>query len=453
MNMKHEHKINNLGLPPLAGICTYEEAARIGYSVDHNVELLKRYNYIKTRTYLMLTAHIPQTPEWEVKSAISYHIWLESEHSLLFRKRVSEMRNPPLGLDKSPDPSLSAWMDEAIRSSSTIELLTAVYRVIKPEMIRSLNKHLAETNPLVDAPTCRMIRIILAEEASMVEWGEQAIQALLDSDSKRQAAIKWESHLQYYVAAAGGISGDYRMTPHGDHPTPRSDGQDYVMDVYPKRDERMHDTYNAFHPITVFNDESRDALERTYALICMRLREMDVPEYMSPIIYKTKDKPWEYYVDMGRQLFDEARHSMMGEAALVNEGIPFYDFPIQMVVPAAFNTELTPLETHAVLWGVEQSLMPKATGKAHEWDIAIAAGHELVAMFQDYDWADEVLHAQIGRKWLSPEFNDMAEMNAYKDMSIHKLEVAMLKFKHLSQQDDWWSLFMERARSIRNDRQ
>ena len=143
----------------------------------------------------------------------------------------------------------------------------------------------------------------------------------------------------------------------------------------------MYDTYNQFTPLSIFMDESRDHVERTYALICMRLREMDVPEYMSPIIYKTKGKPWEYYNELGCQFFDEARHAMMGEVTLYKEGIPFYEFPIQMVVSAAYNTQLLPIQSHTVLWGVEQSLMPKETGKRHEWFIATSAGNELVAMF------------------------------------------------------------------------
>ena len=47
--------------------------------------------------------------------------------------------------------------------------------------------------------------------------------------------------------------------------------------------------------------------------MCKRLREIDVPEMMAPILFKTHGKPWEYYRDMSRQLWDEARHAMMGE--------------------------------------------------------------------------------------------------------------------------------------------
>jgi len=33
---------------------------------------------------------------------------------------------------------------------------------------------------------------------------------------------------------------------------------------------------------------------------------------------RTKNKPWKFYRDMSRQLWDEARHAMMGEIGLQN---------------------------------------------------------------------------------------------------------------------------------------
>ncbi len=41
------------GIPPLAGLATYEEAARPGYGVDENVELMRRYNYVEGQLYRM----------------------------------------------------------------------------------------------------------------------------------------------------------------------------------------------------------------------------------------------------------------------------------------------------------------------------------------------------------------------------------------------------------------
>ena len=52
---------------------------------------------------------------------------------------------------------------------------------------------------------------------------------------------------------------------------------------------------------------------KTIMLYFKRMREIDVPEMISSILNETTGKPWEYYRDMTRQLWDEARHAMMGE--------------------------------------------------------------------------------------------------------------------------------------------
>lgn len=44
-----EVPIDNRGIPPLAGHCTYAAACQSGYGVDRNVEILKRYNYVAQR--------------------------------------------------------------------------------------------------------------------------------------------------------------------------------------------------------------------------------------------------------------------------------------------------------------------------------------------------------------------------------------------------------------------
>ena len=59
-----------------------------------------------------------------------------------------------------------------------------------------------------------------------------------------------------------------------------------------------------------------------------------------------------------------------------------------------------------MLYFIEQGLMPK-TGKRYEFEVGRAAGVPLVATIQDFDWADEVLHSQIGRQWYVPQFGSL----------------------------------------------
>lgn len=441
---------NNLGLIPLAGVCSYEDACKVGYDIDHNVNLLRRYLYSETQLNQIFAAHISNTPEWEVKGAFGLHIWLDAEHSAALRKRVTEMREPPLHLDKVPDAQIEAFFGEVIRAETTLELLVGIYRVAKPELVRSMKKHLSETNPLVDQPTCRVLKLILVEEEEMIQWGEAAVQALIFTNEDELTAQKWQKHLESFLYAAGGISGDLAKPEDWRPSEPRSNGQPFAINVEPRRDARFSDTYNSAAKIDHhFNDGNRLADERTYALLYKRLREMDVPEWMGPIIYKTNGKPWEYYQDLSRQLWDEARHSMMGEVGLYQDGVEFYKYPVEFLTSMALNCTATPLEAHLVLWYIEQGLMPKDTGKHLEWIIAKESDNDLAKTFQDYDWADEVLHAQIGRKWLVPEFKNMEELKQQAESVMKRNLEEKVRLSAQSDQKDWWPEFLAEIRAGR----
>jgi hypothetical protein len=168
---------------------------------------------------------------------------------------------------------------------------------------------------------------------------------------------------------------------------------------------------------------------------------------MGPILYQTQGKPWEYYVDVSRQLWDEARHSMLGEIGLYQDGVPFYKYPIEFKTTVALNTKFSPLEAHIVLWYIEQGLMPKETGKRREWVIAQASDNALAVTFQDYDWADEVLHAQIGRRWLVPEFGSLDELKRQGKVLMELTWAEKAKLDSLSDQRQWWPEFLEEIRA------
>lgn len=448
--------VNNLGIPPLAGICTYEEAGRSGYDVEYNVNLLKRYNYIKSQMVNVYSAHLARTPEWEVKCAFGLHLWLDAEHGSMLRKRVSEMREPPLGLDKVPDERLKSLFDELIRSEDTVELLVGIYGVVKPALLRAMQQHMDITNPIADHPTVRMLRIMIQEEVEMVAWGKEAITALTASEEKLAQVNVWARHLEFYLERSGGINGEDRDVPvelsSADEsvPVPRSDGGEYRMDPTPARDSRFVDPCNASALIDdYYQDDTLQYDERAYALYYKRLREMDVPEWMGPIIYNTKGKPWEYYRDLSRQLWDEARHAMLGEIGLVMNGVPFYKYPIDMRSSLSLNTELAPFDGHVILWAIEQELMNAETGKRWEWKISAHSELPHAKLMQDYDWADEVLHAQIGRKFLLPQFESMEELKAHAKRANDKWYEIMDQLMVRSEQREWWPVFLEEIRKQR----
>src|SRR3989441_5016191 len=105
-------------LPSLAGLCSLAEAMRPGLTVNQCVTRLKRYHYAFKRLHQIFVARITAEPAYELKMAFSHHAHLCAEHVTALRKRVGEMREPPLGLEAVPDPALEVFFDEILADPS-----------------------------------------------------------------------------------------------------------------------------------------------------------------------------------------------------------------------------------------------------------------------------------------------------------------------------------------------
>jgi hypothetical protein len=433
---------SNKSLPELARLATYAEAARIGFSVDENVRRLLRFHWLERRLMTILIAHLTSEPVWEVKCALALHQWQAAEHVDALRRRIMEMRNPSPTLDAVPEHdatggALDRFLDQVDAAQDTDELLAGVYGVVYPALARAYRDHAQHSNPLVDQPTRRVLRFALVDLDDTLAWGAAALEARAADSSD------WTAHLHAYLAVAGGIAGDEPVVAIDESRYPR---RTPVRDFHPRRDERFHDCYNfEFAPHLVYTMPDVPADERNLALLCKRTLEMDVPEMMASFLTERRDQPWEFYRDYSRQLWDEARHAMMGTVAFEARGIDWKEIPLNVGFALRLNLHASPIERQMMLYAIEQSLMPGETGKRYEYETARAANDALSAHFHDYDWADEVLHAQIGRRVLKREGISSDEARERAKTIHEKTWAALDAYRTRDTQHDWWPEFVRRV--------
>jgi len=398
-----------------------EEAMGEGLGVDECVRRLKRFHYSLKRLHRIFNDRLTAEPIYELKMGFSLHSFLCAELATGLRQRIGEMREPPLGLDVVPCEALEVLFDEIANAVDTQELVLGLYGIVLPALKREVEQYCSDTHPLADAPTRRLLRAGLLDLEDMVIYGAQVLEALDVEGNQWSANLgkAWEGEL---------IEREHSLEPR-------------PFDGFPRRDERFPDPYNMGVNAEVFlYDEDMPAQAKTLMMFYKRLREIDVPEMMASIIAETEGKPWGYYRDMTRQLWDESRHAMMGEVGFAQAGV---DWPRQVMVnytwSLALNTQLDPKERHAVLYFIEQGLMPK-TGKRYEWEVAKESGNTLSALFQDFDWADEVLHARVGRDWYLSQFDDPKKALEYGDQCWNRVLMDWGKYKEngLSEHRNWW---------------
>lgn len=428
-------------LPPLAGLATLDQAARPGMSIEDCVARLKRFHYVLVRLHEILTARITAEPIYELKCAFSHHAYLCAEHVQALRNRVGEMREPPLGLEDVPHLALAIVFDEILAAPTTLELLAGVYAVALPALDAVMTAYRRDTNPLCDAPSIRVCRFAQLEIADMLTFGQKALACLRDDSVPMQP---WLDLLQQLLKSSGGIDG---TEPLGECNERRYSARPYTYDPVPQRDERFQDLWNqGVNPEAFLYDPDFEPRPKALMMLFKRLREIDVPEMMASIIAQTRGKPWEYYRDMTRQLWDEARHAMMGEVGFVALGVDWTQARIAHNWSYRLNTECTAQERHAVLFFIEQGLMTR-TGKRFEWEVGKASGIPLMGTLQDFDWADEVLHAQLGRRWYVSEFGDLKQALEYGDQCWSRIlsNWATVRDQGLTKHENWWPAIYRQA--------
>lgn len=364
------------------------------YGVEANSIILRRFAYIEQRLVQALAGWLPKAPEFEAKYAFGRHLWEDAEHAELLRRRVRQLRTGERALESAPSHRLGLLMDELVYADDTAEFVAGAYGVVKTELLAAYQRHLAQTQPLVDQPTVRSLRIIIAEEQEHIEWAQDALAHLPNDQATMRRIEAWRIHLQAFLQAAGGIAG-MQTAPEGDVPV----GRAATMPRYEIPAEVVRDVQFRTMPGRFDSDEKPETWPPLRAMARARWFEMQAAEGLAMNIYEHgPHMPWEFTYDIARHCWDEVRHCMFGQLYVENQGQDVHDFPV-MVGNGNFNRQLSPYERYVRLGiMIEQAAMTK-TGKRREYEICKEHGNALAAQFQDYDWADEVVHAQFARKW------------------------------------------------------
>lgn len=427
------------GLPEIVGLHKMEAAITKGLTVPESVNRLKRYHWTAKRLSLILIGRITSMPVYELKMAFSMHAHLLAEHVDPFFNRVREMREPPYGMDVAPHGTLDILLNEIQNAPTTEALVIGIYQYIIPSLVNGLEKHIADNNKLFDHPTYRICKLALSDIKEIDDYGQKVIKALISADDLI-TYHNWMCYLETSLNSIGGLDGTHPISVVMSNELFWKEA--HVFDFIPQRDERFVDGFNMRVNAEAFLlNRDIDPLPKTLMLYFKRMREINVPEMMASIVHETKDKPWEYYREMIRQIWDEARHAMMGEVGFASLDIDWKKIPMDVTWCHILNTELNNKERHSILFYIEQGLMPAKTGKKYEWEVAVATTNRLTELIQDYDWADEVLHARIGRDWIVPELGGQEKALEYGNKAWDKAlsnRYDQFEQEGRTKHDNWW---------------
>jgi hypothetical protein len=357
-------------------------------TLAQNTERLKRYAFLEQAVMRTLAGWLPGAPEWEVKDEIGLHLWEDADACERLRGRLREMRshNP----ERDAPEALRRLARELDCAQNTLELLTTVYLVVKQALLATYRSHQALTYPVFDRPTIKVLEELVETYERQVAWAK-GMAARLAEGRDPGTWQPWRDYVAHLLEAAGGVDGS---APASEPSVQRPAGHDLLL---PWRECQREPGYLLFNPETDVEpdratqpDAHREWRFRHY------LNEMTAAETLGSILWMTPEMPWEFQYNAARHLWDEVRHSQLGQLVLHRLGYQPSDiwqvvqiYNVMMTLPA--------VEQYALLTTViEPNGMPEKRRNIEHFE---TIRDDMAAQAISYDWSDENYHIRWGKKW------------------------------------------------------
>jgi hypothetical protein len=193
-------------------------------SVDASAGRISHYRWLEERLLRLLAGWIALTPELPVKLLFGRHVWDCAQHADLWGRRLPELRAPA---QRGTAPSegfahLVELVDGLQARHESIARVVSVYRVLKPHLIAAYESHLAESNPIYESPTRRILVRCLEDERRHVAAGAVVLSRL--AASRPALAEEWERRLREELAQVEGLPGaNARVAPAAAAPDTQGD--------------------------------------------------------------------------------------------------------------------------------------------------------------------------------------------------------------------------------------
>lgn len=354
-------------------------------TIEQNVDYLKRYAYLERACMRTLAGWLPGVPEWEAKNEFGLHIWESADAADQLRARLRELRA------HQPERNLSAGLQTLFReldyAQNSAEVIATVYLVIKRALLDAYRSHPEMTWTDFDNPTVKITESLIANTEKQVAWAEQYLPTIA---ARYPGWETWRDYIAGLLAADGGVTG--AATP---APAPvRPDDRGLLLPW--KQCQRMPD-WPIFNPDEdIEPDRKADPEGHRLWRFKHYVNEMTAAETLGSILWMTPEMEWEYQHNVARHLWDELRHSQLGQVRVQQLGLNVAQVP-QVVQIYNVMMTLPAVEQYALLTTViEPNGMPEKRANREHWE---EIDDDISAAAVSYDWSDENFHIRWGQKW------------------------------------------------------
>lgn len=362
-----------------------------GYDVDENAIRFSNYFHVLRELVHLSAGWLPLEPSFERKYALGDHLHDDARALSKVRRRLYELRTPS-DYPGSPGPALTTLLDQLASADSPAAYVHVAYGSVKPALVSALRRHLDALDPVTDEPSQRLLDQILGRQQAHVAHVTQVTANNLITD-------------------LGALPIELRSEPRALRQLPPLDepARDPFIEVTPGGDPYLSEALYVNDPDE--NHVPTDPEEQRHFFHGLMDAELCAAELMARNMHEHPDMPWDFHVDMARQVWDELRHARVHEILMRTElGCHWGDYPIGF----SYFKSIYALDLLGRLALFNGTSEQKAMWRhSHRRKVLVELGQENVAKVFDYLLADEVPHVHNGVRWGSHLLG--GDEKAYRD--------------------------------------
>jgi Protein of unknown function (DUF455) len=354
------------------------EVLRRGYDVDENATRFSNYFHVLRELVHLSCGWLPLLPAFERKLRLGEHIHDDARGVSRIKRRLYELRHPS-DYPGAPGPELAALLDRLAGADSPEAYLALAYGTVKPTLLAAIAVHLDELDPVTDEPSLLLLSKLRERQQRHIdqlgpEDGEDS-----GIDDLGALAIQLKSSPR-----------ELRILPPLTEPA-----RDPFIEVTPEGDPFLTDELYVNDPDT--NHVPVEPEEQRHFFHALMDAELCAAELMARNSHEHPEMPWDFHVDMARQVWDEVRHAHVHEILMPTElDCRWGDYPVGF----SYFRSIYANDLLGRLALFNSTSEQKAMWRhSHRRRVLVDRGQEQVAKVFDYLLADEVPHVHNGVRW------------------------------------------------------
>lgn len=346
------------------------------------------FQYLEIECARLLGGWLPGLRRWESKHAAALHLWQDAQHSKHLRTRLWELKvmNP----DRLVPDEAKAVISALALAREDDEFLAGLYLGLKSALLAAYHRYIEVTHPVNDAPSVEVIRRIIPELEAQLSAAREMLAMAAPSapDSDEGRGDRWRRFIASRSAFLGespGQPAEAVLPPPGYSVSP-------LPFAEARRDERFKVDFTGIpRPAEGDFEAARLFQFINYA------HEMQAAETLGSVLWEAEGMPWEFYFDVARHCYDEARHCQLGETRLAELGRHITEFP-HCVTNYNWRQLVDPLRRYCILTYVIEQDSFKYKHESYKRYLERTDHESAEAVL--FDIADEMLHVRWGKKWV-----------------------------------------------------